>query len=51
MTTRDTMHRCNICKQLFRDEECIMTEYNGLICPNKCEPVFKQSEYELPTND
>jgi len=51
MTPRDSMHRCKVCKKLWQDEECILDETKGLLCPNKCEPVFQQEEYELPTND
>jgi len=56
MTQRDKMHRCKVCKKLFRDEECTITinadgTSDGLKCPNECVPVYQPTEYELPTND
>jgi len=57
MTKRDDMHRCGICKKLFKDEDCIL-ELNeeggsnkGFQCPNLCVEPFEQPPYELPTID
>ncbi len=51
MTQRDSMHRCKVCKKLFRDEECILDKIDGLLCPDKCITPLPLTEYELPTND
>ena len=51
MTPRDNMHRCPICKKLFKDEDCIENEQTGLQCPNLCEPVFEQPPYQSPLHD
>ncbi len=50
MAQRDKMYRCKVCKKLFKDDECFMTKNDGLQCPNKCEPIYNQPAYELPTN-
>lgn len=49
--TRDEMHRCPICKKLFRDDECTTGPDGRLICPNNCQPSFDQPTYESPLQD
>ena len=57
MIPRDKMHRCPICKKLFKDDACTL-ELNkdggsdtGLQCPDGCKPSFDQPPYESPIND
>lgn len=48
---RDDYYRCKICKQLFKNVECVLDEDEGYQCPNGCVKPFEQPQYESPMQD
>lgn len=51
MNQRDNYTRCKHCGYLWPEEQCILDDVAGFLCPNGCKETFNQPPYQSPLNE